>query len=145
MSAEKIIDRTITIAAPALEVWKILTNPEVIKAWLADGDIEAISEWKAGSSIVFKGKLHGYDYFAKGTILEFIPGRIFKYNSWNKIEQLPDEPQNYSIFEFLLEEQEGITALRFMHSNLKAKAQYEHSNMYWNVTLGLIKEMAEKS
>jgi uncharacterized protein YndB with AHSA1/START domain len=130
MKDERLVNKTILIDAPASKVWHFLSDSSLIKTWLADNEIEVISEWKAGSPIIFKGNLHGYDYFAKGTILEFVPEKSLKYNCWNKVEELPDEPENYSVFEFRLEEMDGKTSLSFQHSNLNAKAQYEHSSLY---------------
>jgi uncharacterized protein YndB with AHSA1/START domain len=141
---EKFVARKISVAADPDKIWSVLTDQALIREWLADGNIEVATSWEPGSVIEFRGTLHGHDYYAKGTILEFIPNGLLKYNSWNRIEELPDLPENYSVFEFQLERLNGQTVLNFLHSNLKAKAQYEHSNLYWNVTLGIIKTMAEK-
>jgi uncharacterized protein YndB with AHSA1/START domain len=43
----------ITIKADAARVWDALTNPELIKQYLFG--TEAISDWKEGSSITYKG------------------------------------------------------------------------------------------
>ncbi|MFL5763039.1 MAG: SRPBCC family protein [Bacteroidia bacterium] len=144
MTAGKTFEKTISINAGAERIWQIITDPLLIRTWLAEGEIEVFTDWEKTSPIEFRGTLQGHDYYAKGKILELIPGKLLKYNSWNKIEELEDVPENYSIFEFRLEEASGFTELIFTQSNMKAKAQYEHSNMYWSVTLGIIKKMAEK-
>jgi uncharacterized protein YndB with AHSA1/START domain len=55
-SDTRIIEKSILIDAPSPSVWNALTNPEIIKQWLFETEIEVISDWKPGSPIVFKGK-----------------------------------------------------------------------------------------
>ncbi len=45
------------IKAPAVKVWAALTRPELVKDWLFG--TEVLTDWKAGSSIVYRGGVAG--------------------------------------------------------------------------------------
>ena len=142
MVSNKTITKTITIKATPAKVWDTLTNPERMKVWLSDPEIEVVSEWKVGGPITFNGKQYKTNSY-KGTILKFEPVKIFQYSFWTKISRLPDKPENYTIIEFTLVPEEDRTLLTLTHSNLIAEAAMEHSNYYWNVTLQVIKKLIE--
>jgi uncharacterized protein YndB with AHSA1/START domain len=142
MANDKTITKTITINAPSLRVWDTLTNPEQMKLWLSDLEINVSSEWKVGSLIMFSGKQHKTNSY-KGTILKFEVGKVFQYSLWTRISRLPDKPENYTIIDFTLAPEEDRTILTLTHSNLIAETAMEHSNFYWNVTLKVIKRLIE--
>ncbi len=96
MAEDKTITKTITINAPPSRVWDILTNPERMKVWLSELEIDVTSEWKVGSPITFDGKQSRTNFY-KGIILKFEPGKVFQYSLWNKILRLPDKPENYNV------------------------------------------------
>jgi len=45
-SYENKINKTIDINAAVSKVWDALTNPELIKLWMSDSEISAISDWQ---------------------------------------------------------------------------------------------------
>jgi uncharacterized protein YndB with AHSA1/START domain len=45
--------QSVVINAPAAKVWDALINPEMIRQYLFG--TEALSDWKAGSQITYKG------------------------------------------------------------------------------------------
>ena len=143
MEQEKTILKSIIINAPVSKVWDTITNPEKMKQWLYDSDIEVLSDWKTGSPILFRGKFHGRKFEDKGTILKFEPGKVFRYSYLSWISRLPDIPENYTIIEFQLTPQEGQTLLSLTQTGFAAKASYEHWNFYWLVTLGILKGVGE--
>ena len=51
---------SVTIAATAERVWDALTNPSLIKQYLFGTD--AISDWKPGSPITYRGVWEGKPY-----------------------------------------------------------------------------------
>ncbi len=101
--SNKVISKTITINAPASQVWKTITDPALIRKWLFDTPVDVISDWKEGSSMIFKGTLYNKPYEDKGNILKYEPETLFRYNYWSKLSSLPDEPENYSVIEFRLD------------------------------------------
>ncbi len=145
MASDQAITKTITIQAPAANVWAALTNPESIKEWLTEnGTTSVISDWKIGSPILFRGTWHKIKYEDKGIILQFEPETILAYSYWSKFSKLPDRLENYSVIEFRLTPQESQTILTLTHSNLVAEGMTGHSNFYWTITLHKIKEWIEK-
>lgn len=138
------VNKTVTINAPASKIWDALVNPDMLKIWMAATEIEVATTWEIGSPIVIRGKING-KYESKGTVLEFEPEKVLKYNSWNKISKLKDKVENYTIVEFKLTSVEfDRTILTVTHSNLIAEAAYEHSNFYWTSALYLIKQILEQ-
>ncbi|MES2680814.1 MAG: SRPBCC domain-containing protein [Bacteroidota bacterium] len=143
MALKTIVHKSIDIATSASKVWEALTDPALLKLWMADGEIAVSSDWKTGSDIVIKGNVNGKHEY-RGTILEAKPGVLLRYNSWTRISRLPDQPENYSVVEFRLSPVETGTRLELTHSNLIAEAAFEHSNFYWGIALEVIKSTLEK-
>jgi uncharacterized protein YndB with AHSA1/START domain len=52
-----VIENSTTINAPPSEVWRALTDPDLMKLWMAElvMRIEITSDWNVGSPIVVKG------------------------------------------------------------------------------------------
>src|SRR6266542_2325395 len=83
MASDQAITKTITIQAPAANVWAALTNPESIKEWLTEnGTTSVLADWKIGSPILFRGTWHKIKYEDKGIILQFEPETILANFYW---------------------------------------------------------------
>lgn len=143
MSENKIIERTTLINASTAVVWETLTDPSYMKKWLFDTEVEVISDWKVGSPIIFRGKFHGRKFEDHGIIQKFEPEKLFQYTYWSWISNLPDLPENNIITAFKLISEKNNTLIQLTQSNFVAKASFEHWNFYWNVTLQIIKKIAE--
>ncbi len=137
------IQKSTSINAPASKVWAVLTKAELIKEWLSEVGITVSTDWKIGSSIIYSGNWHGIEYKDKGTVLKYEPEKVLQYNNWSCLSQLPDEPENYSVMEFQLVENDSQTQLMLLYSNFATEVMYLHYNFYWEATLGIIKKMAE--
>ena len=143
MAFDKIIKREIRINAPVSIIWDALTNPEVMKLWIWEG-VDVTSDWKVGSPIIFSGKFHKTNYKDKGTILKVEKEKVFQYNYWGKLSQLPDSPENYTIIEFMLIPEENKTLLTLRQSNCTTFEIYAHWNFYWTITLDILRKLLEK-
>jgi uncharacterized protein YndB with AHSA1/START domain len=137
------VRRSVLINADPDSVWKTITEPENISAWISEKPIKIISEWKLGSGIVFESEWNGRLNIDKGIILELKKPEIFRYSFWTHISRMPDIPENYAVIEFILEEHGTQTLLSVIHSNLIMEAGYEHANFFWIVALNEIKKLAE--
>lgn len=93
MSKQTLTTR-ISIKAPAANVWKGLTDPELVKQYFFGTNLK--SDWKAGGPITFSGEWEGKTYQDKGTILEIIPGEYVKYSYWSGMSGTEDKPENYA-------------------------------------------------
>src|SRR5688572_1862425 len=93
---------SVTIDAPVSKVWEALTTPELIKKYFFGTN--AISDWKEGSPLIFKGEWEGKSYEDKGVILKSVPNKIFKYNYWSSMSGIEDKPENYVTITYNLHE-----------------------------------------
>jgi uncharacterized protein YndB with AHSA1/START domain len=137
-------NKTIHIDAPVAEVWNALTDPELMKKWISETEIEIITDWKVGNPIVMRGRLHGVKFENKGTVLQFEPEKILEYNHLSSISRLPDKPESYSVIDFRMAPDHDQTTLTVTVSNFPTETIYKHLVFYWNVTLEIIKRMVEK-
>src|ERR1700754_4565172 len=105
------VTNTITIQAPAAKVWDALTNPAQTKKYMFG--CEALSEWKVGSPLIWKGNFNGVELVAvKGSILEIRPGKYLAYTAIDpNSTTVPDLPENYLTVTCTLEEEKGQTVL----------------------------------
>ena len=71
----------ITIQASPAEVWEALTNPDLIKQYMFDTEVE--TDWQTGSSIKYKGLWEGRPYEDKGEILEIEPKKRLVTTYWS--------------------------------------------------------------
>ncbi|WP_296600345.1 SRPBCC domain-containing protein [Phenylobacterium sp.] len=72
------LKRTLEIHAPPTEVWRVLTNPELIREWAAayqDG-ISIRTSWRQGEPVTWKAP-DGTTQ-AQGAIAAIEPGRLLK-------------------------------------------------------------------
>lgn len=132
---------TKTIQSNPERVWEILTTPKYIKEYLYGS--EAISEWKEGTSLVFKGIWEGTPFEEKGTILSFQPPHTFKYTYFSAFFGLPDRPENYSIIENKLTFADGIVTIHLNQTGFTAEERRDHSIESWNQCLDIVRGIAE--
>src|SRR5436190_6349108 len=97
---DKIFIKTIQINAPTSKVWDALTNPEFMKKWMSETEIDILTEWKVGTPMVIRGRLHGINFENTGTVLQFEPEKVLQYSHLSSLSRLPDEPESYSVLDF---------------------------------------------
>ena len=142
---QKIFSKTVTINAPASQVWQVLTTPELMKKWMMpDIEINIITDWKVGSPILMHGKMNGKNFVNKGTVLQFEPEKTLQYTHLSSISRLPDRPESYSTMEFDLQPNENQTRLTLRLKNFPTESIYKHLTFYWTVTLEIIKRLVEE-
>ena len=133
---------SITIDAPASKVWEALTTPELIKQYFFG--TEASSDWKVGSPITFSGAYKGKSYHDKGTILEVIPNKIFRYTYWSSMSGVEDKPENYVPITYALVESQDKTTLTVTQQNIPDEKIKAHSEENWKKVLANLKQLLEK-
>jgi uncharacterized protein YndB with AHSA1/START domain len=132
---------TLNINAPAAEVWKGLTDPEIVKQYFFGTDLK--SDWTPGSPIIFSGEWDGNAYEDKGTILDIIHGKYVKYSYWSSMSGTEDKPENYANISYTLVENDGVTTLTITQDGIKDEAAREHSEQNWQMIFGEMKKMLE--
>jgi len=110
MSQPLIVKNSISINAPAAKVWDALVNPEQTKKYMFG--CEAISDWKPGSSLLWKAVYEGKEMvFVKGIIKEIQPGRFLAYTTIDPNSGIADIPENYLTVTYELATENGQTVL----------------------------------
>jgi uncharacterized protein YndB with AHSA1/START domain len=133
---------SITINAPSKIVWEALTTPSIIKQYFFG--TTAISDWKAGSPLIFRGEWEGKNYEDKGTILETVPEKLFRYTYWSSMSGIEDKPENYVTITYRLSEKNNRTELTITQENIPDEKTKEHSVQNWNKVLNDLKQLLEK-
>jgi uncharacterized protein YndB with AHSA1/START domain len=133
---------TIDIKAPVAEVWKGLTDPEIVKQYFFGTNVK--SDWQVGSPITFSGEWEGKTYEDKGTILEITPGWYVKYSYWSSMSGTEDKPENYADVTYALSEKDGVTAIAVTQDNIKDEGSKEHSEKNWQMVFDGLKKILEK-
>ena len=138
----KIINRVGTrINASSAEVWEALTNPELIKQYFFGTN--TISEWRAGSPIVFEGVWNGKSYRDKGTIIAIQPFKLLKYNYWSSMSGIEDKPENYANITYEISEDGDETILTITQDNIPDEKMRAHSEDNWKKVLSNLKDLLE--
>ena len=110
MSEPLFIKNSITINSGASRVWNALTNPEQTKKYMFG--CEALSDWKVGSPLIWKGVFNGAELVAvKGTIVNITPEKLLEYTTIDPNSGVDDVPGNYLNVTYGLSEEGGQTVL----------------------------------
>lgn len=140
------ITKTIDIDAPPSLVWRALTDPCCMPAWMSDEPLEVETRWEIGGPIVLRGILHGRLRFEnRGVVQVFETERMLRYTNWNTLSRrvLPEVPENHTIFSFFLAPLGSGTRLVLVLGNLTDQAVCGHLNFYWDITLMVLKQFCE--
>jgi len=132
---------SIRIDAPAAKVWEALTTPELIKQYFFGTD--AISDWKEGSPLIFKGNWQGKTYEDKGTILTVRQNELFRYTYWSSMSGIEDKPENYVTVSYKLSPKGDSTILEITQENIPDEKTKVHSEENWNKVLEGLKGVVE--
>lgn len=142
MNTGFIATQSVIIKASATKVWKALTDPAMIRQYLFG--TEAISDWKVGSPITYKGEWKGKKYEDKGTILNIVPEQLIESTYWSGMSGLADVPENYKKVIYKLTPENGRTKLTVIQDNNKTEEEKNHSEENWKIVLNALKELVEK-
>ena len=132
----------IRINAPVSKVWEGLTKPEMIKQYLHG--TEAISDWRMGSPLLFKGTWKGKSYSDKGVILKIEKEKLFQYSWLSSMSGLEDRPENYSIITYNLTPVNSGTELSLTQENVANEEARTNSEKNWSDVLNVLKGLLEE-
>jgi uncharacterized protein YndB with AHSA1/START domain len=131
----------VEIDAPQNDVWIALTDPEMIQKYMFGSVVE--TDWKPGSSIVWKGEWNGKPFEDKGEVLEVQPPTHLKLTHFSPMSGADDSPENYHTLEYELSEQNGSTLLRLTQDGNSTEQEAKHSKQNWESMLNLLKGVVE--
>lgn len=127
------------INASPVEVWKALTDPELVKKYFFGTNL--ISDWKVGSTIRFTGEWEGTPYEDKGIILELVPERKLVYNYWSSFSGTADIPENYATVSYILSPVSEGTQLDILQGGIDNEERKNHSEANWKMILDGLKDV----
>ncbi len=132
---------TVTIDAPVSEVWDALTDPAKIKEYMFGTKV--VTDWKVGSSIVWKGVWREKPYEDKGEILKVEKEKLFVCTHFSPLTGEEDKPENYHTLTYELSEKDGKTKLSLSQDNNETKEAQAHSQKMWEDMLASLKKVVE--
>jgi uncharacterized protein YndB with AHSA1/START domain len=132
----------ITINAPVSKVWDALINPKMIKQYLHGTD--AVSDWKVGSPIYFRGTWKDKAYEDKGKILQIKMEKLLQYTYWSSLSGLPDVPESYYTLSFEISSTNSRTLLKISRDNVTDEQGQLEFPESWAAVLVTLKALLEK-
>jgi len=147
---ELIVKNVIEVNEPASKVWDALVNPEKTKIYMFG--CEAISAWKVGDELLWKGSYEGKEMiFVKGHVKEIEINRKLVYTTFDPNSTMDDKPENYLDVTYLLDETNGKTTLTVTQGDYNKVADGErryiessNNGEGWNPILVEIKKLVEE-
>ena len=141
MSGKFVAKASIRLKADQKTVWRALTDPAMIKQYFFGTN--AVSDWKKGSKVFFRGEWEGKSYEDKGTILESSPPKRLQYNYWSSFSGTADVPENYAVVTYSLDAKGTETELTVTQDSPTSEAR-DHSETNWKSVLEGLKKLIEK-
>ena len=142
MSKGLIAQATTSIEAPVATVWQALLDPNMIKQFMFS--TEAVSDWREGSGIVWKGTWEGKPYEDKGVILKIEPEHLLQYTHFSPLSGQQDVPENYHTMTYELAAEGSGTKLSLSQDGNETEQEKEHSEKMWLSMLESIKKLLEQ-
>jgi uncharacterized protein YndB with AHSA1/START domain len=142
MDQNLIATASIVVNGSSESVWRALVTPEAIKQYMFGTN--AVSDWREGSSIVWKGEWQGRSYEDKGVILQLRPPKTLQYSHFSPLSGLSDEPQNYHTVTIELSGEGTQTRVSLTQDNNATEPEREHSEMNWQAMLAALKAFVEQ-
>jgi len=136
------VEKSIIIHAVPEKVWFALTDRDTVKKYFFG--TEAVSDWKVGSDLVFRGTIEGKSFEDKGHILAAEPGKYLKYNYWSGFTGLEDSPENYSLVTYRLVPGDHSTLLILTQVGFAGEEAKNHAENGWDMVLKGLKELLEE-
>ena len=133
----------ITIDAPSEKVWRILTDPELVKQWQYGSDLT--TDWQVGNDKRFHTKWEDTIFEQWGKILVVVPNKIIKYTLFAPRPGLQDKPENYFVMTYELQENQKQTRLIVTQEDNRPQAEDQETQSSGNETSVLddLKALAE--
>ncbi len=131
----------VNIQASAARIWDALTNTEMIRQYMFGAQV--ISDWKEGSTILWRGEWQGRPYEDRGVILQMVPERILRYSHYSPLSGLPDIPENRHQVTIELEEEGEYTQVILSQNHNPSEEDQKHAQKNWEMMLDRLKQLLE--
>jgi len=146
LATHQTISQSIRLNASLNTVWEALTQPELMKSWMSDSEIEIVTTWEVGSPIFINVPAESYKtaFINAGVVLQFLKYRVLEYSHLSSLSGLPDQAENYTLIRFTLQPEVDHILLELNLSNFPTESHYKHIDFYWMVTLEVLKRFVEE-
>jgi len=149
MKKPLLIENSIDIRAKSNKVWDALVNPEQTKKYMFG--CEALSDWKVGSPLLWKGAYEGKEMvFVKGNIVRIEANKFLAYTAFDPTSTIPDVAENYLTVTYELVPKGNHTTLLVTQGDYNQVADGEkrykdssNGGEGWNPILVAIKKLVE--
>ena len=142
MPRELVAHASIRIAATPEAVWRALTDPAMLTRFTFGATV--VSDWRPGSSIVWKGEYQGRKFEDKGRVLRAEPAWLLQYTHFSPLAGLPDEPENYHQVTIELAPESGGTRVTLAQDNNLSEDARHHSERNWATMLDGLRRVVEE-
>jgi len=138
-----VLKTSMEISAPIEKVCAALTEPESVKALFWGSEL--VTTWQVGQPIAYRGEWEGVEFEDHGTVLQFDPPHVVKYNYWSSFSkaEVEDLPENYQTITYTFEPTDNGTLVTIEQDNVRSAEVLEHSEQNWQHLLGAMKTMLE--
>lgn len=142
MSKGLMAKASINIKVPAHRVWEALVDPKTIQKYMFGAQV--VSEWREGSSIIWKGEWQGKPFEDRGKILQMKPGHFIQYSHFSPMSGMPDRPENYHIVTIELSPDGTQTQVTLTQDHNASEEERAHSETNWKMMLSSLKKFLEQ-
>ena len=133
----------VDITADPSRVWAALTDPTQIKEYRFGSQV--VTDWKPGSSIMWKGEYQGRKYEDKGQVLDVKPGKHLRVTHFSPLSGQDDKPENYHTVTYDLAPSAKGTTVSLSQDNNGSEDERRHSQENWQMMLDGLRKFIEGS
>ncbi len=141
MDKDLIARASTRINAARDRVWKALIDPAAIRQYMFGTQV--VSDWNAGSPIIWRGEWQGKTYEDKGVILRFEPEKTLQYSHFSPLSGMPDLPENYHTVTIELTPDGNQTDATLTQDHNASEEERKHSEENWRMMLTALKRFVE--
>ncbi len=132
---------TLTMYAPASKVWEALVNPEIIKKYLFRSEV--ISDWREGSTVIYRGNYQGKDFEDKGKVIKMEPEKQLIMTHWSPLSGTADLPENYHTVTYTITTITNAVEVTISQDHNASEEEKKKSEQFWTMVLEGMKKILE--
>jgi uncharacterized protein YndB with AHSA1/START domain len=126
------------VAAPAEEVWGLLTT-QASRVYFGS---EVESDWKVGSSVVWRGEWEGKPFEDRGEVVEADAPTRLVITHYSPLSGEEDSPENYHRMEYTLTDIGGGTHVVLEQDGNPSQESADHAAANWQQMLDGLADIA---
>ncbi|MCC7466471.1 MAG: SRPBCC domain-containing protein, partial [Saprospiraceae bacterium] len=96
-----------------------------------------------GSPVFFRGEWEGKSYEDKGTVLQYQPEKMLRYDYFSSWSDLEDRPEHYQIITSRVKPKGNSTVITLLQQNIDTLEKKVHSVQTWGALLDDLKKLME--